>query len=169
MRRSKIVYDVPEPIRRKLSARIIESGFSRYAAHSEWLARQGHRISESSVQRFGAQLQQLERIRLATREATALVDSTTDRGQLADAAVRIAQVQLYELLQAAHTGNMKDVASAARSVAELARASRSLRDERRRLLADAAKTAAHTARSHGVSTATETAIREAIEDLAEPT
>ena len=165
MRRSKIIYDVPEPIRRELDARILRTGFGQYAAHCEWLSRRGYRISESSMQRYGRQLRQLERIRVAHREATALVDSTQDDGQLADASIRLAQMQLYELLNVAATSDMKAVASAARSVADLSRASKSLRDERRRAIADAAAIAARTARANGVSGSTEAIIRDAIESL----
>ena len=163
--RSRLVYDLPPDLRRELDVRIVESGFARYAEHREWLSRRGHAVSESSLQRYGAQLRQLDRILLATREATALVDSTADEGQLADATVRLAQVALYELMQALDAGDPKAVAAAARAVADLARASRSLRDERRRAIIDAARKADDAARAGGVSQSVAQAIRQAIEGL----
>lgn len=165
MRRSQIVYDLPPDLRRELDRRIVESGFARYADHRCWLLAHGHDVSESSLQRYGAQLRKIDVIRLATREATALVDSTPDEGQLADASVRLAQATIYDLLQAAESRDLGQVVRAARSVADLARASRSIREERRRALAEAAEAATNAARDQGVSASVEAAIRHAIEGV----
>ena len=164
--RSRLIYDLPAELRRELDGRIVESGFAQYEQHRQWLATAGHHVGVATVKRYGAQLRQLDRIRLATREATALVDSTKDDGQLADASVRLAQVAIYELLQAADERDMKAVAAASRAVADLARASKSLREERRRTIAEAAEAATTTARNRGVTRTVEQAIRAAIEQLA---
>ena len=169
MRRSRIVYDLPAELRRELDRRIVESGWARYADHKRWLRDEhGHEISESSLQRYGAVLRSIDAIRLATREATALVDSTPDQGQLADATVRLAQARLYELTQAARQGDLPTVVRAARAIADLARASLSIRAAREKALADAAATATAAARAEGVSADVEGAIRRAIEGLAQP-
>ena len=165
MKRSKIIYDVPPDVRRLLDVRIVESGFASYALHQGWLAEHGYTISESSLQRYGAQLRQLERVRLATREATALIDTTDDTGQLADATVRLAQVRLYELLQAIDDGDLRAVSAGARAIADLARASQSLREERRRTIVESAAAATSAARANGVSLDVEAAIRRAVEGL----
>ena len=168
MRRSRIVYDLAPELRRELDRRIVESAWSRYADHKRWLRERGHEISESSLQRYGAVLRSIDAIRLATREATALVDSTPDQGQLADATVRLAQARLYELTQAAQQGDLPTVVRAARAIADLARASLSIRAAREKALLDAATTAAAAARAEGVSADVEAAIRRAIEGLAQP-
>lgn len=168
MRRSKVVYDVPPDVRRELDQRIVAAGYGRYATHRDWLVARGHHVSESSLQRYGVHLKQLEFVRVATREATALVDSTPDDGHLADASVRLAQAAIYDLLQSAGQRDVKSTAAAARAVADLARASRSLRDERRRAIADAAEAATVAARTNGVSEPVEQAIRAAIEAVHKP-
>lgn len=175
--RSRIVYDLPPELREELEQRIIRDGYSRYAAHADWLMERGHAISQASLQRYGRNLQQIERIRIATREATALRDSTADDGQLADATIRLLQTALHDVIQQhgdrANRGDdsilpaiRRDIlalASAGRAVADLSRASRAVRDERRLTAAEAAEAAGNAARNAGVSADVEAAIRRAIE------
>ena len=161
--RSRIIYDLPPDLRRELEQRIIADGYSRYDAHVQWLANRGHHISLSSIKRFGRQLRKIEHIRAATREAEALVASTEDSGALADATVRLAQGALYDLIQATEDHDLKALASAARAVADLARASRSIRDEQRMSASQAADIAVTAALSAGVSPANEALIRAAFE------
>lgn len=177
--RSRIVYDLPPDLREELEQRIIRDGYSRYARHAAWLAERGHGISEASLQRYGRQLRHIERIRVATREATAIRESTPDDGQLADATIRLLQVAIHDAAQrlgedadepavlAAIRADLRSLGAAGRAVAELARASRAVRDERRLTAAEAAAQAGEAARAAGVSPDVEAAIRRAIEG--EPT
>lgn len=162
--RSRIVYDLPEDLRRELDVRIVRDGYSRYAVHSRWLATRGHLVSESSLQRYGSTLRHLERIRIVTREARALAGAEDDGGELAMGSVQLAQAALYELLHAAEDPTLMDLSAAARAVADLARASRSLRDERRLTTAEAAEQAVEaTRRTGGLTAEVEAALRAAFE------
>lgn len=170
--RSRIVYDLPPEHRTELEQRIIRDGYSRYGAHAAWLADLGYPISESSVQRYGRQLQQTERIRTATREAQALRESTPDDGELADSTIRLVQAAIYEFISrhgddpsalATVRADIRALAAAGHAVADLSRASRAVRDERRLTAREAADQAAQAARQAGVSPAVEAAIRAALE------
>ena len=139
-----------------------------------------HHISEASIQRYGRQLRHIERIRVATREATAIRESTPDDGQLADATIRLLQVAIHDAAQklgedadepavlAAIRHDLRALASAGRAVADLARASRAVRDERRLTTAEAAAQAGAAARAAGVSPEVEAAIRRQIEGTSAP-
>ena len=162
--RSRIVYDLPAELRRELDVRIVRGGFSRYREHAEWLAERGHSASESALQRYGATLRHLERIRVVTREAEALARADHDQGELAMGSVRLAQTALYDLLFAAQEPTLKDVSAASRAVADLARASRAMRDERRLTAAAAAEQAVDaTRRVGGLTAEVEAALRAAFE------
>ena len=163
-RRAKVL-KLPRELRARLDALLIENGFSGYEQLADWIAEQGHPIGKSTLHRYGAVLERrIEQTRLATQQAEALLAaSPDDDGALAEATLRQVQADMFDLLLAAEQGDMKQVATAGRALAEVARASISLRRERRQVLKEAAQAANKVAVKAGLSTDTASAIRAAIE------
>lgn len=160
--RSKI-RTLPEELRRELDARLIASGFAGYAELAEWLGSRGVEIGVSSVKRYGSDLERrIERIRLASEQAQALVDASGDTGALADASMRLIQEKMWDVLSASEEGDVKALSAAARALADTARASVTIRQERRRALSEAAEAVGETARRQGISPETERILRDAI-------
>ena len=161
--RSKVAR-LPDEVRQALDRQMIAAGFGGYVALSEWLAERGFTIGKSALAEHGAQLERrIEALRLATEQAEALVAAAPDdSGAVADASIRLAQERIFELLLAAESGDLKELAGAARALAETARAGTAIRAERRKALAAAAERAGKVARKAGVSPDTAAAIRAAI-------
>lgn len=138
--RSKVA-GLPEEVREELDRRLVAGAFSGYAALAEWLTEQGHPISHAAVHRHGSQLERrIEAIRLATEQAKAVVAGAPDaEGSVSEATLRMAQERLFTLLKEADGGTLKDVASAARAVADMARAQVSVAAERRKAREEAVK------------------------------
>ncbi|MCY4030285.1 MAG: DUF3486 family protein [Acidobacteria bacterium] len=161
--RSKI-RTFPEDVRRELDARLIAGGFGGYAALAEWLRSRGFEIGASSVKRYGADLEQrIERIRLATEQAEALVEAAGETGALADASMRLIQEKMWDVLAASDEKDVKALSAAARALADTARASVAIRQERRKVLGEAAEAAGTEARRLGISPDFEAAIRRAVQ------
>lgn len=165
--RSKVA-QLPPEVREELDRRLIAGSFSDYTGLAEWLASVGHVISRSALHGHGSQLERkIEAVRLATEQATALVESTEGRpGDMSLATLMMAQEKLYNLMLASDGGNLKEVASAARAIADMARAQVSVAAERRKAVAEAADRAGEAAARAGVSADTMAAIRTAIEGAA---
>ncbi len=118
------VMAVPEEVRRELDRWLMAGGFSGYLNLSEWLGEQGFEISHAAVHRYGVQLERkVEAIRLATEQANVIVSaSPDDAGAMSLGTLRMAQERLFSLLRASDDGNLKEVTSAARAIADMARA-----------------------------------------------
>ena len=138
--RSK-VSQLPPEIRDELDRRLVAGAFSGYTELAEWLDGTGHRISRSALHDHGSKLERkIEAMRLATEQARAIVAGAPDsEGAMSEATLRMAQERLFTLLNEADGGSLKDVATAARAVAEMARAGISVAAERRKALAAAAE------------------------------
>ncbi len=164
MQRSKVA-TLPEDVRKELDSRLIASGFGDYTQLAEWLRSQGFEIARSSVHRYGANLERrIEQVRLATEGAESLVGAAgDDTGAVADAGLRMIQQKLYDVLLASEEDDLKALSAAARALADTARAGTTVRQERRKILREAAVKAGRVARRKGVSKDTAAAIREAIE------
>ena len=162
--RSK-VQALPEATRLELNRRLIEGGFGGYTALADWLESQGFEIGRSSVHRHGAQLERrIERTRIATEGAKSFVEAVgDDQGALAEASLGLIQERMWELLVATEEGDLKALAGAARALADTARASVTVRQDRRKALREAATAAGRAARRAGVSEDTERLIREAVQ------
>ena len=91
------------------------------------------------MHRYGVQLERkVEAIRLATEQANVIVSaSPDDAGAMSLGTLRMAQERLFSLLRASDDGNLKEVTSAARAIADMARATVSVHTERRKVLAEA--------------------------------
>jgi len=149
--RSKI-RTLPDGIRRELDSRLIGNGFGGYADLTDWLASRGFEIGVSSVKRYGSDLERrIERIRLASEQAQALVDAAGDTGALADASMRLIQEKMWDVLSASDEGDVKALSAAARALADTARASVTIQQERRKVLGEAADAAGAEARRQGLS------------------
>ena len=139
-RRSKVMA-LPAPVRARLEALIVERGFADYTGLADWLTAQGHDVGRMSLQRHGSKIaRRIEKLRLATEQAEALVAAAPDdAGAMADASLRMAQERIFELMVAAEDGDLKELSSVAKALAETARASLAIRAERRKVLAETGK------------------------------
>ena len=166
-RRAKVLA-LPRGLRARLDALIVEQGFAGYTELADWIAEQGHPIGKSALHQHGAALERrIEQTRLATEQAEALLAAAPDdAGALAEGALRQVQTLIFDLLLAAERGDMKQITAAARALAEVARASISIRRERRQVLKEAAAAADEAASRAGLTTDTAAAIRAAIEGAA---
>lgn len=137
MRRSKILR-LPQDVRRRLEQLLIDRGFADYAGLADWLQEQGHDVGRMSIQRYGSELEKrIESVRLSTEMANALIEaSPDDAGATAEASLRLVQERIFDLLLKAEEGDLKGIVSAARAIAELARASVTVRQERRKVMAE---------------------------------
>ena len=162
--RSKIA-SLPEPIRQELDKRLIAAGFGNYSDLAAWLESEGYEIGRSSIHRYGSPLEhRIEQVRLSTQAAETLVEAAgDDKGALADASLRLIQQRIYDVMLASDDGDLRSLSGAARALADTARAGTAVRQERRKVLKDAAEAVGDVARACGISTETESAIRAAIE------
>ena len=162
--RSKVAA-LPDAIRDELDRRLVAGSFSGYVQLAEWLTEQGHPISHAAVHRHGAELEKkIEAVKMASDQAKVLVESTDgSAGDMSLATLMMAQERLYNLMLASEAGDLKEVAAAARAIADMARASVSVSSERRRALAEAAERAGEAMTKAGISGDTASVIRAAIE------
>ena len=150
--RSK-VSQLPADIRSELDRRLVERAFSGYVELSSWLAENGYAIGKSALAEHGGRLERkIEAIRIATEQAQAIVAGAPDsEGAVSEAMLRLAQERLFTLLTEADGGSLKEVASAARAIADMARAGVTVSAERRRALADTAAKVQKEGRALGLS------------------
>ena len=123
--RSKIL-SLPDAVRSELERRLIAGGFADYSALSEWLSAQGYAISRAAVHRYGSAFERrVDALRLATRQARAVVEATPDdTGAMNEAMLRLMQERVFGLLLELELGpgDEKKIAQITRAVADLARA-----------------------------------------------
>lgn len=100
--RSK-VFELPPELREQLNERLVNSGFAGYEALAEWLEENGHKISKSSIHRYGEELREefedaMGAVRRTTEMAKAMADAVEDEeGHLIDATARMVQEQLLRI------------------------------------------------------------------------
>lgn len=150
--RSK-VSRLPQELRDEFEQRLIDSGFSGYQEHEEWLAKRGYQISRMAVHRHGVALErELELIKVASEECRAIEKAVEDDGEsLAFGILTQCQVKLHQLLRAAEDGDAKLVASLARALGDIQRAGISLRRERKLGRQEGHAEATQAAKKAGVS------------------
>lgn len=127
---------LPRDVRTRLDAALIDRGFTGYAELADWLTSEGHPVGRSAIHQYGRRMERrLDQIRLATEQAEALVAAAPDdQGALADASIRLVQERIFDVMLAAEDNDLKSLAATARSLAETARASVTVRQERRKVL-----------------------------------
>lgn len=178
-RRSAVYIFLDDATRDELDRRIIAAGFGSYAEHAAWLAGQGHAISVSALQRYGAHLRDaadsdraraseakaaaMARVRYTTEVARAIQAAAGgDAFEVAERTGELCAARLYEMA-AKEDIDAKTLESIARTVNGMLQAMTSIRTERQAVLREASKAAGEEARRRGLSPAAEAAIRAAVE------
>ncbi|MYE02053.1 MAG: DUF3486 family protein [Alphaproteobacteria bacterium] len=159
---------LPAEIRAEADRMLVAQAFGGIDDVVAFLGGHGFEISRSSVHRHSQALERkIEAMRLATEQAKAIVAGAPDsEGAVSTATIRLAQERLFTLLNEADDGgSLKEVAGAARAIADMARASVSVSAERRKVKAEAADAADGVAKRRGLSGDDASAIRAAIEGL----
>ncbi|NAW33231.1 DUF3486 family protein [Halomonas alimentaria] len=151
------VYDLPPEIREALNERLVSTGFQGYEELAAWLEEQGHKISKSSVHRYGQDLREefeeaMGDVRKTTELARAMAAQDDDEsGHLIDATARMVQDQLLRITIAMRKAEedpakaAKQLGSVTRALAEIGRVSLGQKKWARELRLEVAKEAAEAA------------------------
>ncbi|MCY3878042.1 MAG: DUF3486 family protein [Rhodobacteraceae bacterium] len=155
---------LPADVREELNRRIIGGGFGGYRDLADWLAAAGFRIGRTALQEHGGILKRrIEAVRVATEQAEALLAaSPDDAGSVSEAALRIAQQRMFDVLLAGEEGDPKQLASSVTALAKATRAGIAVRADRRRILAEAAGRQERVIRRRGLDGDTAAALRRAL-------
>jgi hypothetical protein len=123
--RSKIV-KLPEAVKIWLDKALIDNKFGEYELLSVDLKARGYDISKSAIHRYGKDFEsRLGALRMASEQAKAIVQSAPDEdGSVSEALTRLVQEKLFQSLLDFQIDPDKplNIASAAKAVAELSRA-----------------------------------------------
>lgn len=123
--RSKITR-LPKPVKDWLDKALADGDFSDYELLSADLKARGYDISKSAVHRYGQEFEQrLQTLKLASEQAKAIVAaSPDDEGAVSEALMRLVQEKLFQVMLDFQVDPNKplNIASAAKAVAELTRA-----------------------------------------------
>jgi Protein of unknown function (DUF3486) len=119
---------LPEELRKRVERRLAKQGFRDYMGLAQWLQRQGHEISASSLRRYGMSLardlgatRRIARRRAGT-EASMISSATTTEGLM-----QLAQEKLCSALAEVDQLKQGDMSRIAHAVAHLTQAAISLR------------------------------------------
>jgi hypothetical protein len=106
-----------------LERRMSERAFSGYHQLAEELQAQGYKISEDSLQRYGARHQhKLEAMNLAEHRANSLAETAPDTCEsIIKAMLRLLRVQLFSLLEEAEQLELGNIVRLGRAVNQLVR------------------------------------------------
>jgi len=137
VRRSGVL-DLPPEVRAWLEQALIAGNFSGYQALEEALAAQGYALSKSAIHRYGQPLQRrLAAIKASTEAARILTEGAADaQDARSEAVIALVQTELFETLVNLQEATDEDVdpaervkllASAAKNIATLSRASVNLK------------------------------------------
>lgn len=118
---------LPEGLFDELKQRLVDSKFSDYRGHAEWLQSKGYEIRKSAVHSFGQGYQaEIERMRLSVAEAREVVKALPDsENAMNDALLRMVQHRVYQVLRDAGGEDLppKALAALTRAIADAGRAS----------------------------------------------
>ena len=124
-KRSK-VHSLSSDVKAWLDRELIKRGFGDYETLESLLAVKGIQISKSSIQRYGAELeQQTLAIKASTEAAKAIVAETEDNeGAMGQSLVAMCQQQLFDLFLNAQEGEMtpKALAQLTNAISRISRA-----------------------------------------------
>lgn len=130
--RSKIS-KLPPDVKKWLDRALSDKNFGEYELLEQALAERGHQISKSAIHRYGQKLERkLAAIKASTEAAAAIAAAAPDDADLRSAAViSLVQSEVFEVLVALQEAEadsdpaerIKLLGSAAKSIAELSRAS----------------------------------------------
>jgi hypothetical protein len=172
--RSKIQTVLPDELRKSLERKLVDNGFGNYKGLESWLAEQGYSISHAAIHRHGQELEQrLAMIKASTQAAEAIVEAAPDTADSRSAAVMsLVQTELFNVLLSLHQaesaddmqGRVKLLSDAAKSIAQLSRASVNQKqwaeEIRQRERLQAAKEVSAALKSNGISEELEQSIRQ---------
>jgi hypothetical protein len=123
--RSKIA-KLPNPVKDWLDNALADNGFADYELLAAELKKRGYDISKSAIHRYGQDFEnRLGALKMASEQAKAIVQSANDdEGAVSEALMRLVQEKLFQVMLDFKVDPDKpmNIASAAKAVAELARA-----------------------------------------------
>ncbi|MHB1333403.1 MAG: DUF3486 family protein [Sulfuriferula sp.] len=126
MPKRSAVETLPKAVKVWLDHALIEGSFSGYEKLAAELKRRGYDLGKSSIHRYGQEFEQrLQTLRIASEQAKAIVSaSPDDEGAVSEALMRLVQEKLFQVMLDFKVDPAKplNIASAAKAVAELARA-----------------------------------------------
>ncbi|HPQ94957.1 MAG: DUF3486 family protein [Thiothrix sp.] len=173
------IVTLPQHIREWLDQALLKQGFSGYQALAEYLQTQGYSLGKSTLHRYGQKLERrLASIRASTEAARMLAANVDDtENHLSGSVISLVQSELFEtLLNLQEAADETDAAErvellskAARSIAEVSRASIANKKWQTEVLAKAEAAASRIeviARKGGLSTEAAEAIRREILGIA---
>jgi HPt (histidine-containing phosphotransfer) domain-containing protein len=120
------VLELPQELRQWLDQALLANGFSNYEQLAAALAKHGHTIGKSSLQRYGSVLEKrLAALKVATDQAKAIVEaSPDDEGSMNEALIRLTQERLFGvLLELEVDPETVNITKLTKSIADLARSS----------------------------------------------
>jgi hypothetical protein len=126
MPRRSAVAALPTGVKKWLDKALAEGGFADYRLLADELKARGFEISKSAIHRYGQAFEErLAALKTASEQARAIVDAAPDtEGAINEALMRLVQEKLFSVLQDMQINPGKlNLASLARSIAELGRAS----------------------------------------------
>ena len=159
MPRRSAVELLPPELKAWLDAELIKRGFSDYVelANDLNIKGGGDVISKSSLHRYGQNFEErLQALKFSTEQAKALIDASPDNEDaMNQALVRLTQEKIFSILLELKVDPSKvNLSGLTRSIAELARASITVKDYAAKVKAkalDAATAVAATAKKAGLS------------------
>lgn len=157
---------LPSDVRDELNRRIVDGGFGGYRDLSAWLSERGFEIGKSALIEHGGLLKRrIDAVRVATEQAEALIAaSPDDQGAISEAALRIAQQSMFDVLLASEEQDPKALASAVTALAKASRAGIAVRAERRKVLAEASERQEKVIRRKGLPADLADALRRALRE-----
>jgi hypothetical protein len=117
---------LPAEVKEWLDHALVQGGFAGYQALADALKERGYEISKSAVHRYGQEFEErLAALKVASEQARAIVDAAPDtEGAINEALMRLVQEKLFSVLKDLEVNPEKiNLASLARSIADLGRAS----------------------------------------------
>ena len=157
---------LPSEVRAELDRRLVAGGFGGYRDLVAWLSGEGYEIGKTALQEHGGLLKRrIDAVRVATEQAEALIaGSPDDQGAISEAALRIAQQSMFDVLLASEEKDPKALASAVTALAKASRAGIAVRAERRKVLAEASERQEKVIRRKGLDGATADELRRALRE-----
>lgn len=126
MPKRSAIESLPKAVKTWLDRALVEGNFQGYELLAAELKARGHDISKSAVHRYGQGFDdRLKMLKMASEQARAIVESAPDdEGAVSEALMRLVQEKLFQVMLdfKVDTDKPLNIASAAKAVAELSRA-----------------------------------------------
>lgn len=126
MPKRSAIEGLPKAVKTWLDAALVDGNFSGYELLALNLQNRGFTISKSAIHRYGQGFEdRLKMLKMASEQAKAIVEaSPDDEGAVSEALMRLVQEKLFQVMLDFKVDPDKplNIASAAKAVAELSRA-----------------------------------------------